>query len=220
MKLHKTLITLGLALTFFITAPVVAAELNAPQKVVKGISDQLDKALQTNREKLKSDRKEVYKLVNTIVDPRVDIERISKLILGKKHWTSATTKERKDFQNEFKSLLINTYATAFTAFDDWTIHFIPMNLDKEAKRARIKTEIIQPGKPPIAINYRMVLSKKGSWKVYDVVIEGISMVTNYRSSFASSIKKSGNLSNVIKELAAKNKKTSEQSVTATQAKNS
>jgi phospholipid transport system substrate-binding protein len=83
-------------------------------------------------------------------------------------------------------------------------------------RVIVKTEIIQPSRPPVAVDYRMALNKSGDWKAYDVIIEGISMVTNYKGSFATSIKNSGGLDNVIKALIEKNEqsKTSSLALTA------
>jgi len=137
-------------------------------------------------------------------DLRVDLNKISKLILGK-HWRKATDVQKAQFQKEFKNLLVNTYATAFTEFNDWTVKFLPMSLDPADKRVVVKSEIITASRPAIAVNYRMAKNKAGEWKAYDVIIEGISMVTNYKGSFSSSIKRSGGIDNVIKDLAAKNK---------------
>lgn len=181
-----------------------AKDLNAAQLVIKETSDQLYKILQTDREVLASDRQRVLQLVDEVIEPRVDLNKVSKLVLGK-YWRKASPEQRTAFQREFKALLVNTYATAFTEFGEWQIHFIPMNIKEGAKRVMVKTEIIQPSRPPIAVNYRMAVNKENKWKAYDIIIEGISMVTNYKSGFANSIKRNGGLDKVIEDLAAKNK---------------
>lgn len=183
---------------------VFAAELNAPQQVIQEISTVLSDIVKNDKEKL-ADREYIFQLVNEVVGPRVDLDKVSRLVLGK-YWRSATPEQKEQFQEQFKSLLVNTYAASFTDLGEWTIHFLPMTLEAKDKRVYVKTEIIQPSHPPIAVNYRMARNKAGEWKAYDVVIEGISMVTNYKSSFATSIKKSGGLDNVINRLVEKNKK--------------
>ncbi|MFT6623988.1 MAG: phospholipid transport system substrate-binding protein [Cycloclasticus sp.] len=193
---------------------VAADELNEPQKVIQETSNLLYNIVKNDQAKL-NDRAYIFKLVDEVIEPRVDLDKISKLVLGK-YWRTATEKQKSDFQKEFKGLLVNTYATAFTEFEEWTVHFLPMSMAADDNRVIVKTEIIQPSRPPVAVDYRMALNKSGDWKAYDVIIEGISMVTNYKGSFATSIKNSGGLDNVIKALIEKNEqsKTSSLALTA------
>ena len=180
-----------------------ASDLNAPQKVIQDTSDLLYSIIQKDKKRL-GDRDYVFQLVNEVLEPRVDLEKISRLVLGK-YWRKASDQQKLQFQKEFKGLLVNTYALAFKEFDVWTVHFLPMKLDSTKTRVSVKTEIIQPSRPPVAVNYRMAVNKEGEWKAYDVIIEGISMVTNYRASFAKTIKRAGGLDKVIEQLAEKNK---------------
>jgi phospholipid transport system substrate-binding protein len=204
MNTLKGFLFLGICtLLSTVSFAVAVDELNAPQQVIQDTSDLLYNVVQTDQDKL-SDRKYILKLVDEVIEPRVDIDKISRLVIGK-YWRKATDEQKIQFQKEFKALLVNTYATAFTEFEEWTVHFLPMTLKAEAKRITVRTEIIQPSSPPVAVNYRMALSKEGKWKAYDVMIEGISLVTNYRASFAKSIKQSGGLDSVIKQLAEKNR---------------
>lgn len=204
-KLKKQIRCLAV-LIMILALPVAsyANDLNNAQLVIKETSDQLYKILQTDRDALANDRQRVLQLVDEVIEPRVDLNKVSRLVLGK-YWRKASPDQRAAFQREFKSLLVNTYATAFTEFGEWQIHFIPMTIKEGAKRAMVKTEIIQPSRPPIAVNYRMAINKENKWKAYDIIIEGISMVTNYKSGFANSIKRSGGLDKIIEDLAAKNK---------------
>ncbi|MEH6502531.1 MAG: ABC transporter substrate-binding protein [Cycloclasticus sp.] len=198
----------GILLTglFFVLSAVhvtvAADELNEPQKVIQETSNLLYNIVKNDQAKL-NDRAYIFKLVDEVLEPRVDLDKISKLVLGK-YWRTATDKQKNDFQKEFKNLLVNTYATAFTEFEEWTVHFLPISMAADDDRVIVKTEIIQPSRPPVAVDYRMALNKNGEWKAYDVIIEGISMVTNYRGSFATSIRNSGGLENVIKALIEKN----------------
>ena len=197
-----------LALLINIPLSVAAAELNPPQQVIQDTSDLLYCIIQSDKKKLQ-DREFIFQLVNDVVEPRVDLNKISKLVLGK-YWRKASDQQKTQFQKEFKGLLVNTYATAFNEFEDWTVKFLPMSFELEKKRVVVKTEMILSSRPPIAINYRMAKNKAGDWKAYDIIIEGISMVTNYRGSFAKSIKKKGGLDNVIQQLAEKNKRSQAQ----------
>ncbi|MBV1875923.1 MAG: ABC transporter substrate-binding protein [Cycloclasticus sp.] len=204
MNKLKGFLTIGLlAFLISIASLASASDLNAPQKVIQETSDLLYDIIQKDKDRL-DDRDYVFQLVNEVLEPRVDLDKVSKLVLGK-YWRKATDEQKTQFQKEFKGLLVNTYATAFNEFDEWTIHFIPMALDPTKKRLIVKTEIIQPSRPPVAVNYRMAINKTGNWKAYDVIIEGISMVTNYKASFSKTIKKAGGLDKVIQQLAEKNK---------------
>lgn len=204
MNKLKTLLLISF-LTFLSFSVNAASEkeLNAPQLVIQQTSDLLYGIIQKDKERL-NNRDYVFQLVSDVIEPRVDLNKISRLVLGK-YWRKASQEQKDQFQVEFKNLLVNTYSTAFKEFGEWTVNFLPMTLDPSKKRVIIKTKIIQPSRPPIDVNYRMARNKAGEWKSYDVIIEGISMVTNYKSSFAKSIKRSGGLENVIKQLAEKNK---------------
>lgn len=192
-----------LVLTCVLSSAVMASDLNAAQQPIQQTSERLFQILQTDRDALKSDRALVFKLVEEVVEPRVDFEKVSALVLGK-YWRSADAAQRAAFQQEFKALLVNTYATAFTEFQDWSIHFVPMTLADGEERVIVRTQVIQPTVPPIAVDYRMSKNEAGEWLVYDVAIEGISMVTNYRTSFARQIKQAGGLESLITELQRKN----------------
>lgn len=188
-----------------LAGPLSAAstELNAPQLVIKETSDLVSSMLATDRDALANDKALLLQAVNDILEPRLNLDKVSRLVLGK-HWRKATPLQRTDFQKEFKMLLFNTYASSFTEIGEWELSFSSMKIKPNAKRVIVKTEILQPSKPVIAVNYRMAVNKQGEWKIYDIIIEGISMVTNYKSGFASRIKKSGGLDKVIQDLAAKN----------------
>ncbi len=203
LPFHSTLIATTLIFLSCASFATTAGELNPAQKVIQETSDLLYGIIQEDKARL-NDHSYLLQLVNKVVEPRVDLEKVSRLVLGK-YWRKASLEQKTQFQHEFKSLLVDTYATAFNEFSGWTVHFLPMTLDETKKRITVKTEIIQPSRPPIAVNYRMAINKEGEWKAYDVIIEGISMVTNYKASFTRSIKKSGGLDNVIKQLKEKNK---------------
>ncbi len=177
-----------------------AEELLAPQSAIKTASTQMKSKLQDKN--FTKDFEQVSQFVEEIIYPHVDFNRISALVLGK-HWKKADKSQREEFKKEFQKLLIRTYSRAFLAFDEWSVRFLPLKLEPNAKKALVKTEVLQPGKQPIAVNYRMVLVK-GDWKVYDIIIEGISLVTNYRTSFKNEVKRTGSLDAVITNMSERN----------------
>ena len=178
------------------------ASLLPPQKVIQEIATTLQERLLD--EDFKNDVLKAREFVLSVVEPHLDFHRFSAYVVGK-HWKKANRDQKKRFKKEFKTLLVRTYTTAFSEYADSEIRFSPLALRPEDKKIIVKTEILQSGAAPVAISYRMI-NKKGTWKVYDVIIEGISLVTNYRSSIKNEIARTGSLDTVIERLAARNNK--------------
>ncbi len=144
----------------------------------------------------------VKEFVQQNIYPYVDFNRMSALVLGH-NWKEASAADRERFTKEFQILLVRTYSRAFVEFKDWSIRYLPLNMESGATKVVVNTEVLQPGVQPIGISYRMVLVD-GKWKAYDIMIEGVSLVTNYRSSFDEEIARSGSLSSVIADLEKRN----------------
>ncbi|MEN8260912.1 MAG: ABC transporter substrate-binding protein [Pseudomonadota bacterium] len=183
--------------------PVGAAdELRPPQKVIQEASDKLQERLQDKS--FISDFARVNRYVAEVIDPHVHFNRMSLYVLGK-HWRNADPDQRARFKKEFRAMLIRTYSRAFTEFKEWNIRYLPLRMNSQDKKVVVKTEILQPGIRPVAVNYRMV-NDRGTWKVYDITIEGVSLVTNYRSDFSRDVERTGSLESVIARLASRNSK--------------
>lgn len=148
------------------------------------------------------DFKQFTQFVDEVIYPHVDFNRISALVLGK-HWKEANRDQQERFKKEFKTLLVRTYSRAFIEFKEWTVRFLPLHMTEGDKKLIVKTEVLQPGQQPIGVDYRMALTNDG-WKAYDITIEGVSLVTNYRNSFKTEIERSGSLDGVIETLATRN----------------
>ena len=144
----------------------------------------------------------VNQFVNEAILPSTDFEKISALVLGKL-WKTATPDERERFKKEFQTLLVRTYSRAFVEFKDWSIRYLPIEMETEATKVIVKTEVLQPGLKPVAVDYRM-LQTDGDWKAYDILIEGVSLVTNYRTTFSTEVQNKGSLNAVIDGLAKRN----------------
>ena len=177
-----------------------AADLIEPQKVIEEASGELKVRMQDPG--FTKDFRKITEFVNSVIYPHADFDLISALVLGKL-WKNASPTEREEFKKEFQTLLIRTYSRAFVEFKEWSVRFLPINSDGDERKVMVKTEILQPGLQPIAVNYRMLFNK-GEWKVYDILIEGVSLVTNYRTSFKNEVERTGSLKEVINQLAKRN----------------
>lgn len=173
--------------------------LSPPQQVIQKTSDELQSTLQTAE--MRNNVEKAREFVQTVLEPHTDFGRFSALVLGK-HWKKASADQKSRFKKEFKGLLVRTYATAFTEYSDWEIRYLPLRTNSDDKKVVVKTEVLQPGAAPVSISYRMI-NKKGEWKVYDIIIEGISLIKNYRTSINNDIKSTGSLDSVIDKLAAR-----------------
>ena len=173
----------------------------APDELVRKTADDVINELKKDKDIKVGDRAKIYKLAEEKILPNFDFKRICRLVLGK-NWRSMTVDQRNVFQIEFRGLLLRTYAIALSKFRDQTIEFKPLRMKSSDKIVLVKTEITQSGGQPIDVNYALSNST-GKWLVFDIVIEGVSLVTNYRSQFASQVKKNG-IEDLLKKLSEKN----------------
>ena len=157
--------------------------------------------LKQEKEVLETDSNRIYVLVDEIVLPHFDFEKMSRWVLGK-HWRKASAEEKSQFVNEFRTLLVRTYSRALMDNVDQQIDYLPLRADENATDVTVNTEIPQESGFPIPISYSMYL-KDGAWKVYDVNIDGLSLVGNYRTSFANEIRQ-GSIAELIKTLSERN----------------
>lgn len=194
------LMGLALSLASMLSLAENAESLLPPQVVIQHTSEELQKNLQ--KPEYKRDFSKATHLVDKILESHVDFDRVSMLILGK-FWKTATPDQQTRFKKEFRTLLVRTYTTAFTEYANWTIRYLPLTMEGGETKAVVKTEILQAGAQPVAVDYRMV-NIKDDWKVYDVLIEGISLVQNYRTSFTNEVSRTGSLDQLISELAQRN----------------
>lgn len=176
----------------------------APQAIVKDASDRMLKAIKDNKAKLDENPDEIYALVEEILMPNFDFDKMSKLALGK-NWRGASESQQQRFTEQFRLLLIRTYSTAMLEYTDQEIRFLPFREDLASKKVKVEMEIIQVGGPAIPMALSMYQNDADEWKVYDVKIDGISLVTNYRSTFTTQIRNEG-MDKLIDSLAERNEK--------------
>lgn len=172
-----------------------------PDELIKSTSEKVLSALAQNKEKYAQQPEQLQALVNDIILPHMDFRAMSKLALGK-NWRSANAAQQERFVEAFKSMLIRTYSKSLTEYAGQEIKFLPYRGQEEGKSTvTVKTAINQSNGPEIPIDYSLRI-KDDIWKVYDIKIDGISLVTNYRSSFSADINRVG-MDGLIDKLLAK-----------------
>ncbi|BAW80982.1 toluene tolerance protein [Candidatus Nitrosoglobus terrae] len=174
------------------------------QDLVRQTSDRLLKTVKAHQKELDDHPDRIYSIVENIVVPHFDFWRVAQLALGK-YWRQATLEQRQRFTNEFRVLIVRTYSVALLKYSEQKVHYLPIRGSAEANDTIVRLEI-QPGEgsPSILMNVHLY-NKNGSWKIFNVAVDGVSLVTNYRADFASQIR-NGGLDQLIEKLAEKNKK--------------
>ncbi len=201
----KTLIFLFLILAIASTS--VCGASSAPQDLVKSTSDRMIVALKKNRATLKQNPDKIYDLVHTIIIPSFDFDLMSRWVLGK-NWKQASPQQQQRFTQEFRTFLVRTYAGALLEYTDEEIRFLPTpNVGAGTDDVTVRSEVLLKASTPIPVNYSLHLNKGKNWKIYDVSVDGISLVTNYRSTFATQVRDAG-MDALINDLSARNKKKS------------
>ena len=167
----------------------VIRPLMSPVIMLERTSQQVIKILRDDQELLKKEPERVYKIIDDYILPHLDEVTMAKLAMGK-NWRNASKDQKLEFVTEFKNLLVRTYSKSLLEFRDQQINYFPLKLADDAHKASVKAEVIQPGGPAISMAYRVRI-KNNAWKVYDIKIDGISLVTSYRGTFTQEIRKSG-----------------------------
>ena len=179
--------------------PAMAAP--GPEQLMRETSDKVLDEIRTNSAQYKSDPQGVYDLVNTVVLPHFDFPAMTDLALGR-YKKDVSEQQRPEIVDEFRQLLVRTYSSALLEYTDQVLVYLPMEGSEAEGEVTVRTEIEQAGGFPIPINYVLRNGDEG-WKVYDISVDEVSLVTNYRSSFARAIKKNG-VDGLIETLRARN----------------
>lgn len=188
-------------LTCLITFSHQTWAIQSPVDFLDGVATRVIKSLERKKGRLTPNV--AYSIVNSIMLPHVDVTGMSRSVLGRDAWNKASGGERSRFSREFTKLVVRTYAKAISKYTDEKVHFYPIRGNWQSQsRVEVKSLVKRSNGPNIPINYRLI--RKGSrWKVYDLSVEGVSLVATYRSQFASQVR-NGGINNVIKQLQQKN----------------
>lgn len=186
------------------SAQVLAAD-TPPDVLARTTTNEVLAILKQDKELQTGNLSKVYQLVEAKILPNFDFNRMTQLVIGK-HWPRATAQQKQALVTEFRNLLVRTYSSSLTAFTNQSVDFKPLTMKPDDEDVIVRSEIRQPGGQPIPIDYRMYKTAFG-WKIYDVTIDSVSLVTNYRSSFSSTIRQNG-IDGLIKTLAEQSNRNS------------
>jgi phospholipid transport system substrate-binding protein len=202
MKFIKQLIALAtVSLAFGAHAAAPANE--APDALVKRISQDVIESAKADKAIQAGDTKKVIDLVETKILPYVDFQRMTALAAGR-FWRDASPDQQKALTEQFRALLVFTYSGALSQVKDQTIEFKPLRADPTDTEVEVRSQVIVPRGEPILLNYRVAKGAQG-WKIYDINVLGAWLVETYKGTFASEISKGG-MDGLIKALTEKNKK--------------
>jgi phospholipid transport system substrate-binding protein len=178
------------------------ASAEEPLEVVRQTADRMLDELREHRSELEADPRLIYGLVEEIVLPRFDFELISRYALGK-YWRTASEAQREAFIENFRNLLVRTYAHTLLNYSDQDIRYMPVRKGGNDKRVVVQTQVSAAGAPPIPVDYKLYTEDGAVWRVYDVEIDGVSLVSTYRTNFDSQIRRVG-VNGIIDWLAQRN----------------
>ena len=195
----KTL--LGLLAAFLFSSTAIAADL-APDVLVKNVTNEVLDAVRKDKDLQNGNSKKTLEIVETKILPHFNFQRMTQLAMGREG-RQATPEQLKVLVDEFRDLLVRTYSKALTEFRNQEITFKPLKFSPADTDVKVRTDIKQTGGKPMQLDYYLEKTAAG-WKVYDVEVGGVSLITNYRSTFGQEIQKNG-VDGLIRSLQAKNK---------------
>ena len=190
------------AVALCLLAPFVHAEQTAPDMLVKAITEEVTGIMRQSSEIQAGNPKKVAELIETKILPHFQLTRMTQLAMGR-NWRLATPEQQKALTTEFVTLLVRTYSTALVTYRDHVIDVKPLRAAPEATDVTVRSDVRRPGVQPVSIDYEMAKTPEG-WKVYDVKVGGVSLVTTYRETFTNEVREHG-VDGLIKSLAAKNR---------------
>lgn len=181
---------------------VANAEMLAPAALIKATSDEVIAIIKQDQDIKAGDQKKIVALVDAKLLPHFNFTRMTQLAVGQP-WRTATPEQRQALITEFHNLLVRTYAKAFSSYKNQTIEVLPVRMAATDTEVTVKTNVVKPSGSALGVSYEMEKAKDGSWKVFDLSIEGAGLVATYRNTFATDIEKGG-VDGLIKSLRNKN----------------
>ena len=182
--------------------PAAAAAQEAPDALVKRVTDEVLTIIKSDKDLQSGNSRKIAELAEAKVLPHFDFQRMTRLAVGR-NWQQANDAQKEQLVKEFRTMLVRTYSSSLTAYRNQKIEVKPLKMAAADKEVTVRTAVIQQVGPQIPIDYAMEKTDSG-WKVYDVVIDGASLVTTYRSTFNEQVQKAG-IDGLVKTLAERNK---------------
>lgn len=183
------------------TAQAADAVPAAPDALVRQVTEEVLTIVRTDKTLQSGDQKRAMELVDTVVLPHFNFSRMTSLAVGR-DWRQATPEQQQQLIAEFRTLLVRTYSNALTAYKNQSVDYRPFRMGAGDTDVIVRTLVNQPGGKPIQLDYNLE-KQDNTWKVYDVIVAGVSLVTNYRTTFSSEIR-AGGIDGLIKTLQTKN----------------
>ncbi|MGH8691917.1 MAG: MlaC/ttg2D family ABC transporter substrate-binding protein [Burkholderiales bacterium] len=193
---------LGIFLLGLAVALPASAQDVAPDALVKSVTLEVVDLIAKDREIKAGSRSKLIAVIEAKVLPHFNFGAMTALAMGQ-NWGKANPEQKKRLTEEFKTLLVRTYASALAAYSEQKFDFRPLRAKPADTDVTVNVRVLQPGAQPVTIDYSMEKTAAG-WKVYDVVIGGVSLVANYRTEFANAVRASG-VDGLIGELQTKNR---------------
>jgi phospholipid transport system substrate-binding protein len=193
-KLLLTLICWGFV-------PLALAQETSPEQLVQKVTDEVLAAIKADKQLAAGDKQKALKLAEEKVLPYIDFEEATRLAVGRA-WAKATPEQKKKLVGEFRSMLVRTYSNALTGYEGQTLKVLPSRGKQDPQDTTVRTQYLRQGAPPLPIDFQMRKTDAG-WKVYDITVEGVSLVLTYRSEFDAVMKQEG-IEGLVKRLAQKN----------------
>lgn len=192
----------SLMLGVFLMCSSAFAQEDSPDALIKKVTEDVLTIVRQDKDIQNGNTKKAIELVEVKVLPNFNFMRMTALAMGK-DWNKASPEQKKQLSDEFKTLLVRTYSNALTGYKDQTVRYKPTKMQAGDTDVVVKTEVVQAGAKPIQLDYSMEKQAEG-WKVYDVIVAGVSLVTNYRDTFSQEVRANG-VDGLIKMISAKNK---------------
>lgn len=190
-----------LLFAFLFAPPALARQDLGPEELVKKVTSDVMNAIKSDKQLAAGDKEKALKLAEEKILPLIDFEEATRLAVGRS-WRQASPEQRKKLVGEFRSMLVRTYSNAIEAYKGQEIKVLPSRNKPGETEATVRNQYIRPGGKPVPIDYQMRKTDQG-WKIYDITVEGISLVLTYRSEFDAVVKQQG-IDGLIKRLGEKN----------------
>ncbi len=189
-----------LVFAFLFAAPAFAQEAG-PEQLVQKVTEEVLATIKSDKQLQAGDKQKALKLAEEKILPHVDFAEATRLAVGRA-WNEATPEQKKRLSAEFRNMLVRTYSNAISAYEGQTMKVLPVRMKPGDTEATVRNQFVRGGGKPVAVDYQM-RKADGGWKIYDISVEGVSLVLTYRSEFDAIVKQQG-IDGLIKQLTQKN----------------
>lgn len=193
-----------LSLFFILFNVDVVAAIEPPDRLLDRVTQEMISALKRNDRALKQNPDRIIQIIDTILVPHMDSVSMARWVAGRQAWQQASSSERTQFVNEFRDLLVRTYASSLLSYNNQEIEYFPVRGGYNKKRVMVNSVIRERGKESVRVSFRL-LNRSANWKVYDISIEGVSLLKGFQSQFSNEIRQYG-MEHVIKRIKEHNRK--------------